>query len=263
MCCADDGVSTLKHPESPAAAVPAESDADQDNETAVRSLEAESEGLWAKAPVQAALTLTMPLWLTGIVLAVTAATAGAAAARRLILAGAAAAVAGRLIIWGGDSEASLRYTSGQYALVVFYLDFIWAVVLTWHVGFLFHLPCVGDRLRSAVAEGSLLLKRNRWMKRLTILGVLAFVMLPISSTGSIGGSVLGRLLGLGRAGTLATVLCGSVLGGLVMWWGAEALAPLFRSQGPMFQWGVIGILFGIGYILARRYRRSLSDSELP
>ena len=143
-------------------------------------------------------------------------------------------------------------------MIVLCIDTIWAVVLTWHAGILFHVPWLGVKLRAAVIEGGLLLKSNRWMRRMTVIAVLAFVMLPISSTGSIGGSLLGRLLGLSRTATLATVLIGSILGGGMMLGFAEALAPWFQNVSLTTRYGGIVLIVLMGFVLSRRYRRSLA-----
>jgi len=173
---------------------------------------------------------------------------------------AASAAAGRLIILGGESDASpLGLTAIQLAVMVLCMDVVWAIVLTCHAGFLFHIPWLGERLRSAVQESNTLVRQHRWMRNVTVLAVLAFVMLPVSSTGSIGGSLLGRLLGLSRRGTLLIVLAGSVLGCAVMYAGAEALRTFV--DGPEARYGTIAIIVLIVFVLSRRYRRSVQDGS--
>lgn len=218
------------------------------------SLEHEADGLWKTSRPVALLTLTIPIWLTGVVLVFSYVFGGMALVKNLVVAAAASIPAGRFIIWAGDAGG---FSALQFAFVIFYLDIIWAVVLTWHAGFLFHVPSVGPRLKGAVQEGTLLLKRNRWMKRLTVLSVLLFVMLPVSSTGSIGGSLLGRLLGLTRPATLSIVVLGSILGCAVMLAGAEALRPWFEQGGFAVRYGGLAVIVLFFFVLSRRYRRSL------
>jgi len=177
------------------------------------SLEHESDDLWKQNRAAAIATLTLPVWSSVALFAVAALWGGVSLVRKLVVAVAASLVAGRLIILGGDSaNQPAGFSAIQLALLVLYLDAVWAVILTWHAGALFHVPWLGNRLKSAVQEGSSLIRQNRWMRNATFVAVLCFVMLPISSTGSIGGSLLGRLLGLSRRATLTVVLIGSVLG---------------------------------------------------
>jgi uncharacterized membrane protein len=232
----------------------------QETDALMSSLEHESDDLWKQHRVVAIATVTLPVWASAIALAFALLWGGFALARKLVVAIMASAAAGRFIIWtGSNSDQVLDFSAWQLALLVLCLDTIWAVVLTWHAGMLFHVPWLGPRLRTAVQEGSLMLTDNRWMRRMTVIAVLAFVMMPISSTGSIGGSLLGRLLGLSRKATLASVLIGSVMGGAVMLGFAEALAPWFQNVTPAVRYGGIAVIVLMGFVLSRRYRRSIAE----
>lgn len=251
----DRSTATIDRPAMPSKDVAADS-----QEEAMQSLERESGSLWKEHPIAAFVTLTVPLWLSAAILVAAFVWQGFALVKQLVLATMASAAAGRFIIWTGTSaEHGLGFSAWQLALLVLYLDTIWAIVLTWHAGFLFHVPWLGVRVKAAVEEGNALLKSNRWIRRVTVLGVMLFVMLPISSTGSIGGSLLGRLLGLSRAGTFITVVAGSLIGGGLMLAGAEALAPWFQSIGPAGTYGSIAVLVLVGFVISRRYRRSITD----
>lgn len=224
-----------------------------------RSLEQESDSLWHRHRWAAIATLTLPVWLSALLLSTAGLIAGKTLVSKLVLAVVASGVAGRFVILGGDAGGQTNgFSALQLALIVFYLDAIWAVVLTWHAGVLFHVPWLGVRLKTAVQEGSELVKANRWMRNITVIVVLCFVMLPISSTGSIGGSLLGRLLGLSRRATLNVVLFGSVLGGAAMYAGAEVLKKYASDAHPLIRYGGIAILVLMSFVLSRRYRRSTS-----
>jgi uncharacterized membrane protein len=248
------------HRDSAMSSIPDASSADDDGPDVMSSLEHESNDLWKQHRLVAFGTLTIPVWLSMGILIAAFLVQGSGLVRRLLLATLAAAAAGRFIIWGGDTgSTSIGFSAMQLALVVLYLDTIWAVVLTWHAGFLFHLPWLGQRLRAAVGEGSDLLKRNRWMRRMTVIAVLLFVMLPVSSTGSIGGSLLGRLLGLSQLATFSVVLLGSVIGGAIMLVGAELLEPWFSEVSPLARYGGVVALVVVAFVLSRRYSVSLGD----
>ena len=226
------------------------------------SLEHESDDLWNQHRLIALATLSLPVWASLVALAFAAGWGGLAFAKKLIVATIASAAAGRFVIWSGTSSDEIPGLSAwQLALLVLCLDAAWAVVLTWHAGVLFQVPWFGSRLRDAVREGRLLLKNNRWMRRMTVIAVLVFVMIPISSTGSIGGSLLGRLLGLPRRATLLAVIAGSVLGCAVMLAFAEALAPWFQNVSPAMRYGGIAMVVLCGLVLSRRYRRSMSANS--
>lgn len=232
----------------------------EDSDGFMSALEHESDDLWKFHRFSAMATLLLPFVAAVLAVAGALLWGGMSQAKKLVLATMASAAAGRFIIWTGDSvDQSGSLSPIQLAILVFCLDAIWAIVLTWHAGLLFRVPWLGLRLKAAVREGSVLLKNNRWMRRMTVAAVMAFVMLPVSSTGSIGGSLLGRLLGLSRTATLVSVLCGSMLGGLTMLAFAESLAPWFQEMSPAARYGGIAVLVLIGFVISRRYRRSLAD----
>ena len=231
-----------------------------ENSRLLWSLEHEADDLWKKHRWIALATLTIPVWLSGLILTAAWLWQGIALVRHLVVTTFAAAAAGRFTIWAGDPrEGAPGFSAGELMLLVLYLDTVWAIVLTWHAGFLFHLPWLGPRLRAAVREGNDLLKRNRWMRRLTVGAVLLFVMLPISSTGSIGGSLLGRLLGLSQAATFGIVFLGSLLGGAVMLLGAGLLRPWFGEVSPLARYGAIAAIVLLTWILSRRYQATASE----
>lgn len=238
---------------------PPEATATEESSRLTKSLEHESDDLWKHHRLAAITTLTLPVWSSGALLTAAACWGGFAFVRKLVVAVVASLVAGRLIILGGDSaNQPVGFSALQLALLVLYLDAMWAVVLTWHAGALFHVPWLGNRLISAVQEGSSLIRRNRWMRNATVAAVLLFVMLPISSTGSIGGSLLGRLLGLSRRATLTVVLVGSVLGCAAMYAGAEMLEQYIDSSHPAVRYGGIAVLVLMFFVLSRRYRRAIN-----
>ncbi len=130
-----------------------------------------------------------------------------------------------------------------------------AVIVTFHMSVLFRLPLLGDWLKVLVEEGRSLIQSQRWMRRLTVAGVVTFVMFPLASTGSLGGSILGRLLGLSRIGTLAAVITGSVLGCSVMYFGAGLITKWLDRDNPIVQAAGVAIVVVLVILLSGRYRK--------
>ncbi|REK10259.1 MAG: hypothetical protein DWQ37_16785 [Planctomycetota bacterium] len=164
---------------------------------------------------------------------------------------------GRFVILLGESgDGPPRVLHAwQLLAMVLYMDLMVAVVLSFHLAFAYRLPYVGSRLRELEAEGRLMLAANPWMRRTTFWGVVAFVMIPLASTGSIGGSIFGRLLGMSRGRTLSGVALGSVLGAGVMYFGSAVLNAFFGDYPIAKYIGGGGILLAFLWVLNRRYRR--------
>jgi uncharacterized membrane protein len=166
---------------------------------------------------------------------------------------------GKFVILGGSEGELLEvrefYTAEQLVVLVLYMDVMTACVLTSHLGFLFRLPVLGGKLKTLVDDGQFILQSNRWMKRATFLGLVAFVMFPLAATGSVGGSIFGRLLGMSRLGTFTGIAIGNVLGCALMYFGSEVITRHLDRDNPMLLIGGVAVVAAIIFILNHRYRQ--------
>jgi uncharacterized membrane protein len=212
-----------------------------------------------RLPILWWITLVGPFLLSAVLLGVLWLYAGPAFAQRLVVNSALSMyVLGRFVILAG-AEGSLldttgAMTSGQLFLLVTYLDVMVALVLAFHIGFLFRIPVVGKRFLSLVTDGHFILDAHPWIRRATFLGVSAFVCFPLTATGSVGGSIFGRLLGMSRIATLGGIMVGSLIGNGVMFFFSESLAQLLDKEHPVFKYGGFVIIAGIALLLEHRYR---------
>jgi len=236
---------------------------DENDDSLIQGFEQDSDFLWRDDRWWAITTLFGPLLLTSVLVAFYALVNGAASARQLVVTALAAFfVLGRFVILGGRDVDSGGFTPGQLALMVFYLDVMTAIIISWHAGALFRIPWLGKRLRFLMHTGREVLDDNRWMRHTTFLGIIAFVMFPLASSGSIGGSLFGRLLGLSRAATFAGVVFGSVLGCGTMYYGATVINRYVDQESVVLRWGGVAALVVLIALLNRRYRKSTaSDSS--
>ncbi|HOM18599.1 MAG TPA: small multi-drug export protein [Thermoguttaceae bacterium] len=203
-------------------------------------------------------TLLGPFVLSAAILAAVAVLAGGKWAARLV--GTAAATFfffGRFVILGGEARTPDMdfFTPGQLMLLVTYMDLMTAILLTSHSGFLFRIPFLGPRMLALVEDGQYILKSNPWMKRLTFAGLVAFVMFPLAATGSVGGSIFGRLLGMSRTSVFIGVALGSVLGNGMMYLGANMINRYLDRNNPWLTIGGIAVVALLIFWLNYRYQR--------
>ena len=166
---------------------------------------------------------------------------------------------GRLIILCGfDGELNQAYhialSPGELFALVTYLDFMVALFVTFHMGFLFKLPYVGPKIAMLIWDGKFLMDSQPWIKRVAFLGLIVFVVFPTSTTGSIGGSIFGRLLGLGRHMIVLAILLGSLLGNGLMYLFAKQINQYITPDNVWLK--VVGVLVLIGLValFELRYR---------
>ncbi|MFK7817869.1 MAG: small multi-drug export protein [Planctomycetaceae bacterium] len=241
------------------AAPEAPSDNQSPDDQVVRDFERDSDSLWKQDRGIAIATLVGPVVLTLTLIGVLAVLVGSDFARNLVLAAVGTFfVLGRFVILGGSDAHGL--TPEVLVGMVFYLDVMTAIIISCHAGSLFRLPWLGERLRMLMSEGREMLAANRWIRQTTFLGVIAFVMVPLASSGSVGGSFFGRLLGLSRKATLLGVVLGSIFGCMLMYYGANLMNKYIGPDNTVVRWG--GILFFIAIIavLNQRYRRLKRDA---
>lgn len=206
------------------------------------------------------LTLVGPFALTaGILLVILERAGGNAVGRLISTAVATFFVFGKFVILGGgDGElAEVRsfYTARQLSILVFYMDVMTACVLAFHLGFLFRLPVVGGQLKALGEDGHFILQSNPWMKRATFVGLVAFVAFPLAATGSVGGSIFGRLLGMSRLSTFVGITLGNALGCSLMYFGSGLITRYVGRDNP---WLLIGggvVIAGLLFLLNHRYRQ--------
>ena len=127
-----------------------------------------------------------------------------------------------------------------------WMDMMVAIFVTFHMAILFRIPWAGKRLQELVSDGRFILAKQPWIRRAAFTGLVTFVIFPTSTTGSIGGTIFGRLLGMSRLRVLIAIFIGSVLGNAVMLFGAKVVTRVL----PEDRWevkvaGVVAIVLAL------------------
>ncbi len=166
---------------------------------------------------------------------------------------------GRFIILSG-TNGTFQDTNGALAsehllALVCYLDVMTALMLAFHIGFLFRLPYVGPRVAALVTDGHFILDAQPWMRRATFFGLIAFVGFPLAATGSIGGSIFGRLLGMSRIATFFGIVIGTLMGNTAMFLFSDLLGNYVNKDNLYLKLGGFVVIAAIILILERRYRK--------
>ncbi len=204
-------------------------------------------------------SLVLPFAATGMVMALIGMMAGWEFLGKLVVkAGIAFFGAGRFIILaGGDAgnDAALSsMTRGQLFAMVTYMDIFVASLLVVHAGLIFRIPKIGPNLAALQEDGEFILKLHPWMRRMAFLGVILFVTFPLAATGSVGGAIFGRLLGMSRMATFVGIVIGSIVGNGVMWVFAGVLSQYINKDHPALLIGGIAVIIALILLMNWRYR---------
>lgn len=165
---------------------------------------------------------------------------------------------GRFIILTGDDashgDMSPFLSSTDLFCMVTWCDIAMAMFVAFHLGAMLRLPVIGPRISALSSDGQFVLETQPWMKRMALAGLMAFVAFPLAATGTIGGSVLGRMVGLSRTLTFAGSVVGSVVGNGVMLFGSDLLGRWLDKDDPVIRYGGIVLIAVLIIALERRYR---------
>ncbi len=219
-------------------------------------------------------TLLGPFVVTGTMLAMLAVTRGVDFVAKLLATSAVTFFGlGRFVIlFGSDAPktdlAGLEafekdagqfnfLTRGELFTMVSWMDAFVAILLVFHAGFIFKLPKIGPKLLALREEGEFFMSVQPWMRRFAFLGLVAFVVIPIAATGSIGGSILGRMLGMSRLATISAIAVGTLLGNSVMLLAGKALSkiPFFDPHNPLSLLAGVVVIAGLIVFLNLHYKR--------
>ena len=217
-------------------------------------------------------SLLGPLFVSAVVLLAVFLLTGPDYTRRVLMMVVAALwFFGRFVILGGHDPDVAEYsggmTSGELFCMVLYLDVTVAFLLAFHVGCLFKLPVVGPRIGALMADARFILDAQPWMRRAAFVGVLTFVSFPLQATGSVGGSLFGRMLGMSRVATFVAIVIGSVIGNGVMYLGSDLIGAYFDKNHPLVKYGglvlIVLVIVLLNWWYQRTKRRYLQSGKLP
>jgi uncharacterized membrane protein len=100
------------------------------------------------------------------------------------------------------------------SLVITFIDMIAALFLVWNFDYAKKIPLLGPWIRNFERDNANIMKEKKWLQGLTYIGLVFFVFVPLQGTESVGGSVLGRILGLRPWTVFSAILVGSITGSL-------------------------------------------------
>lgn len=106
---------------------------------------------------------------------------------------------------------ALGFSWQTVCFIFTYVDMALCLFMLWNFDFVCKIPILGRWIYFLVQNGSNYLSNHRWVERFCFIGLITFVFLPLQGSGSIGGSILGRILGMNPFQIFTAVLIGTLL----------------------------------------------------
>lgn len=94
---------------------------------------------------------------------------------------------------------------------IVFIDTCTALFFVWNFDHVLHVPFIGRFFAWVEHRGNLAVVKYKWIGRLAFVGLMTYATLPLEGTGAIGGSVVGRAIGLDAARTFLAVVAGSII----------------------------------------------------
>lgn len=202
-------------------------------------------------------TLLAPLGATAVLWLVLLAATSRRVATDLLWAGLAGLFVGSTVIFGPAILPDIRLSTWELAALIAYLNVLTGLVYAYNLDILERVPGVGPYLERARTRAGARVRKRPWVRRLATLVVGLFVVLPVPGSGSLGGCIVGRVIGLSAlrcfltvsvAGVVLAVASGLAGGALKAWLDAEEVRTPFRIAAAAV---VIAIVWLLVHLLRR------------
>jgi uncharacterized membrane protein len=94
---------------------------------------------------------------------------------------------------------------------IVFIDLCTALFFVWNFDHALRIPYFGRLLAWVERRGKLAVVKYKWFGGLAFFGLVIYATLPLEGTGAIGGSVVGRVIGLSATRTFLAVGVGSMI----------------------------------------------------
>lgn len=157
-----------------------------------------------------------PLALTAVLLGIVFLAAGEKTMKEMIVTGAASLLGmGTTVVFGkaaiGDELFRVNLETWDLAVIVMFVNAASAFWYTYNIDLFQKLPGIGPYLRQARKNAVVTLRRRPWIRRWAVVGVGLFVVTPLPGSGALGGSLMGRIVGVSKLATWLSVTIAGII----------------------------------------------------
>lgn len=103
------------------------------------------------------------------------------------------------------------------------VDIACCLFMVWNFELICNVPYLGNMIRYLIMKGEKYLNEHPWLDRLYFIGLIIFVFFPLQGTGSISGSIIGKVLALKSFEIIGAITIGSILSSFLIGYSVYAL----------------------------------------
>lgn len=123
---------------------------------------------------------------------------------------------------------------------LFFVDFFVGLGFYTSFDFFKRSKLVGKYVRWVEERGQAVLGGHTWVRRLVVLGLVLWMIIPFQGTGAITTSLIGRLIGVSKGKVFAAVLIGSAVGCAIVTYLTLALVRLGGYETAL--WAALAVI---------------------
>jgi len=147
------------------------------------------------------------------------------------------------------------------AFTLAFLDFAGGLFMAWNFPLVLRIPYIGPWVGRFVVAGRTFLDRRPWLERLYFVGLIIFVSLPFAGSGSIVGSIVGRLLGMTKMEVVSCITIGGIIGSFALALGIDCIANLIPAGAGLWVSAAIFLLIGIMLLVVYRNHSRMREAN--
>ncbi len=129
-----------------------------------------------------------------------------------------------------SAPAIITLVSGSIAFV----DVVTSYFLLWNFYIAEKIPFVGKWIKRFEKFGARKMKENAWISKIAFVGVALFVVFPFQGSGGVGGSILGKVIGMNKYQAWFAIISGSFIGcfifGIISYYLGSAVLNAFKTN---------------------------------
>lgn len=118
--------------------------------------------------------------------------------------------------WGKESAVPGAIFAGVpwviAAISIAFMDFVSGLFMMWNFDLALKLPILGKWIEKTEKRGKEYLRNHSAANKAAFIFIVLFVMFPIQGSGGIGGTIVGRIIGMDKYRVLAAITTGAFLG---------------------------------------------------
>ncbi len=111
-----------------------------------------------------------------------------------------------------------------------FMDFDAGLFMAWNFDIALKVPLLGKWIEKFMKGGRRFFEQRPYIEKLSFVGIMLFVMFPLQGSGGIGGSIVGRMLGMTKQKVLAAITLGAFIGTFAIALGASYVKVMFQQD---------------------------------